>query len=431
MVQIALDLSKPYYLVEIYAKSTTNLKFRWSTDNLFPIGNLKTSQSQARPKTPSETTLTGIYVDSCLEPPMNSCVIKILNNSNETIGLETGDTIKIYFGYYKKGDPLEPTYSLVFTGTILELNIKINEIILNGLSKIHKLITHTLEQSFSKIMSIDEIISKLVAHIDGFKFAKNGIAKATISKQKGYALSKQMSVYEHIKCLAECAGFDIYMDVNDKFNAKPWEPNQLEAPSNDDMGEIPNYGWLTVRDEAEQDHSWSYLHRLQNGSGIIDIHMTKSEPSIAELEIMNVQVFSANQYTYSISPSRSFILGKNGFDQLMKIGSINSRSPMRKYLLSWFSKGDLHKIARNLYSKYNSGITGVIDAIGSPQIRLCDGIKIEIMEFEQVSVKDTIFKVIKIEHIFNMVEGYITKIGVDEYVPKSSKSDIVNLDFLR
>ena len=85
---------------------------------------------------------------------------------------------------------------------------------------------------------------------------------------------------------------------------------------------------------------------------------------------------------------------------------------------------------RNIYSKKHHGIIGRIEVIGAPQIRLGDGIKLENECFEMLSRNDTIFQVIEIEHIYNMNEGFISRIGIQEYISASSKSDVGNTDNL-
>ncbi len=430
MAIVTLDLSKPFYLVEIYDKSTNDLKYRWCTDQLIENENINKVQPRAPLKPLNETYIIDIYVDSRLETPTNSCEVKILNDFNQTLELEIGDKIKIYFGYCKKGGSLEPMFSLGYTGKVSELETKFNVVIIKGISAIHKLTTQTLTQSFSKIMSIDEIIKKLATYYGKLKLAKDGIGVTSISKQKGFAISKQMSVYEHIERLAEFAGFVVYMDVDDKFNAKPWQPANLKGSSHDNDKTDPSQIWITERDETEHDFTMQYLHRYQCGTTITDLELNKPEPLNAEIEVMNFQDFSSDQYTYSISPTSSCSRFENGQAKLLKFGNINTKSSGTKYILPGISTGDLQKIARNIYSKKHHGIIGRIEVIGAPQIRLGDGIKLENECFEMLSRNDTIFQVIEIEHIYNMNEGFISRIGIQEYISASSKSDVGNTDNL-
>lgn len=412
MERVTLDLSKPFYLVEIYDKSTNDLKYRWCTEQLIENENINKVQPLAPLKPLNETYITEIYVDSRAETPTNYCEVKILNDFNQTFELELGDKIKIYFGYCKKGGSLEPTFSLGYTGKISELETKFNVVILKGISAIHKLTTQTMTQSFSKIMSLDEIIKKLAIYYGKLKLAKDGIGVTSISKQKGFAISKQMSVYEHIECLAEFAGFVVYMDVNDKFNAKPWQPANLKGVSHDNDSADSTIIWIMERDETEHDFTMQYLHRYQCGTTILDLEFNKPEPLNAEIEVMNFQDFSSDQYSYSISPTSSCSRFENVRSKLLKFGNINTKSSGTKSILSGFSAGDLQKIARNIHSKKHIGIIGRIEVIGAPQIRLGDGIKLENVNFEELSMKDTIFQVIEIEHIYNMNEGFISRIGI-------------------
>lgn len=393
MSTVNLDLSKPYYLVEIYKESTNDLKYRWSSEK-------------------NETYITDIYVNSRLEPPSNVCEVEIVNDPKRALELEIGDKIKIYFGYCKKGGSLEPTFSLGYTGKVSELETKFNVVIIKGISAIHKLTTQTLTQSFSKIMSLDEIIKKLVTYYGKLKVAQDGIGVTSISKQKGFAISKQMSVYEYIERLAEFAGFVVYMDVDDKFNAKPWQPAKLKGSSDDNDDIDPSQIWIAERDETEHDYTVQYLHRYQSSATILDLELNKPEPLNAEIEVMNFQDFSSDQYTYSISPTSSCSRFENGQAQLFNFGNINTKSSGTKYILSGFSTRDLQKIGRKINSKKYHGIIGRIEVIGAPQIRLGDGIKFETESFGKQSMKDTIFQVIEIEHIYNMNEGFISRIGI-------------------
>ena len=165
-----------------------------------------------------------------------------------------------------------------------------------------------------------------------------------------------------------------------------------------------------------------YLHRYQCGTTILDLELNEPEPLNAEIEVMNFQDFSSDKYTYSISPTSSCSRFENGQAQLLKLGNINTNSSGTKYILPGISTGDLQRIAGNIYSKKHIGVIGRIEVIGAPQIRLGDGIKLGNECFETLSRNDTIFQVIEFEHIYNMNEGFISRIGIKEYMPVSSKS---------
>ena len=105
------------------------------------------------------------------------------------------------------------------------------------------------------------------------------------------------------------------MDVNDKFNAKPWDPNKLREPSYNMNNQISTQIWISERDENEKKFTSQYLHKFPSGLNIIDLQLNQSSSPIDEIEIMNeVKIAFKNAKWFKPKSSRKksielFIIG--------------------------------------------------------------------------------------------------------------------------
>jgi hypothetical protein len=111
------------------------------------------------------------------------------------------------------------------------------------------------------------------------------------------------------------------------------------------------------------------------------------------------------------------ICKKNKIDikEKYEIGLVKtSGQHLNKRLLTHFSKNDLIRIRDNLTKKFKKRLIGRLEIIGSPQIRLNDGVRLHNIQIEKFEIDKIIFKVVRVEHLFNMLNGYVTRIYLEE-----------------
>ncbi len=447
MPDTVLDLSRPFFLVKIMDKDTGDLKFIWSP-NIFLDSERPDDDSTIAPGTYVED----IEIKSNFHPPINTGEVKIDHSVGKTPKIAMRDTLNIYFGYYTLDNSNNAVYTLVYTGLIDYVKASLNHTTIKASSRIRKLTDFNRDLTFSRIMTISDIIQKLAIDDGGLESAPNGITTTNVSKQKGYAISKNLSIYKHLKKLADLVNFDIYMDPFDKFNARVWMPEP--APVQTGPSGIPTaMGWLSARGESETEVQNQLIHPIFFGVNAIDMDVNIKKRGPSNIEITTLADCEAEEI-FTIEPPMGSSGGNNGGGGSSG-GSTGEESEFLqdKIVLPRFTRDDADKIAQAIARQNDSGLTGSLTILGSPQIRLGDGVQIKGHIFgkkpfsridapssewdasfstdqetkeeggeqssQGSSAEEKIFKITGIKHLFNDSLGFITKLNVMEAVPVS------------
>ena len=412
MVNGNLDLAKPCYLIEILNRSNDDLKYRISNGILSKFVNVYRSTQKSGIENYADINLIELNVDRRLNSPVNSAVIKNFNGSLSSLSVETQDRLKVWLGYNSLRSEDEPFFTLVYTGKIIEFKTGLNVTSIFCSSDSEKITTRYIDRSFSKLMNLNDIIKKLVVDYGDLTVASGGIGETTICKQKGYVVSDRVSIYEHIEKLTRLNGFDVYMDVNDEFNAKPWSLDTLKNVVGSDGNELQILTWISERGVNETKFEDRYLFEFRYGLNIIDLQLEVSKQDKEELVIINPIDISPVHSNYTITPAQiKSNLGPN-MKKILNIPDHNSDKSLKKSILTNISKIELKDVFENISRQRKRRSFGKLEVIGSPQVRLGDGVKIRGVNFD-----DKVFKITCVEHSFNMTDGFVTRIGLEEYLP--------------
>jgi hypothetical protein len=447
MPEVTLDFSKPFYIIRILDKDSNNLKFEWSP-NIFMTTERPENESTIAP----QTYVEDIEVKSNFMPPINIGEVKINHSVGFTPNIVIKDIIKIFYGYYTLSDQQTPVYSLIYSGKIDYIKAGLNFTKLKASSTIKKLTITRRELAISRVMTLTDLIKKLAIDDGGLEEATDGISDTEISKQKGYAISKNLSVYDHIKKLADYAGFDVYMDPFDKFNAREWSPQPISGGT----GAIP---WVSERDSSESDAADQLMHQIYFGVNIVDMELDIKGKKLSDVDIVAL-ADSEGSEIFSTEPPESKPTSSSSSGGGSDCGESTSNTATEeteetvptKIVMPRVSKEDAEKIAEALLTHNNSNLSGSLTIIGSPQIRLADGVKIlghiyGKSPFDRIGIptsdydasystggegeetegsgsssssgssEETIFKVTGLRHIFNDKMGFITRLSIIEATP--------------
>jgi hypothetical protein len=264
-------------------------------------------------------------------------------------------------------------------------------------------------------MNLDEVIKKLAVDYGNLKISKNGVNKTTLFKQKGYAISNKMSIYEYLQTIAETIGVDIFMDVNDELNIRSMGHGNLTDINMANKDNLSFLKWIPERGPNENGSQNRYIHEFVYGLNIVDIEIEKAVYRTRNLEIINPVDSSVSQGTYTLTPIKINNEIEGDFNDNLPI-RLNDLSvhPLKKYILTNYSVNDLGKIRNCLTRKCKDRLIGRLEVIGDPQVRLNDGVRIKKFELDGVKIEDKIFIVKRVEHFLNMTDGFVTRIGIEE-----------------
>jgi hypothetical protein len=445
MPDVNLDLARPFYLIKILDKDTNDLKYVWSA-NIFLDDERPEDDSKIAPN----SYIEDIEVKSNFEPPINIGEVKINHNVGSTPNIAINDVLKVYLGYYSIDHSQNPVYSLTYTGQIDKIKASLNHTIIRGSSEIKKITDHKRNLIFSRIMTIKEIIQKLAVDDGELELAQNGISDTTVSKQKGYGISKNLSIYKHVKKLADMVDFDVYMDVFDKFNARLWQPEEV-PPTTGSSGQTKAVNWLSSRSDSENDVEKQLTHTVYFGVNTIDLELDVKTRTQTSMEIITL-ADSEGEEVFTIEPPVGTSSGSGADNGSTETGSSSTEGP-EKQVFPRITKDDADKIAEVIVRRSSGGLNGKITVIGSPQIRLGDGLKIQgqvygkkpfgnlnstSTEFDASFTSDseteegggesssssssqpseeTLFKITGLKHLYNDNLGFITKLSIMEGEP--------------
>lgn len=407
-----LDTAKPFYRLEIFEPEASDPKYVVSP-NVF-LDNEKPSDDE---QISSEIYLTSLNISLKLNGDINICELIINHNPGNAPVIYLDSKIKIYLGYYFSDLNLGPEYSLVFTGFIRRVQVHLQKTIIECRSNLYKLNSLKQKIAFSRAMTLDEIINKLAIDEGNLELADNGIFQTDITEQTGFSISDQKSLLDHIKSMANYSAFYIYMDKDDKFNADGWQPDQLQARSSDEEKE-----WISERNKDESSSSTLYKHELTFGRDIIASDFELQIGNVSAVEVVTLKPFSDDSVD-TIEPPMVEFTPEDGVDPEL---------PKKRFKISHVTREDAEKIAENLYYRLTQTLIGKAKVLGSPQIRLGDGVQIigdiyEVPPFQnldfssgpsgEAELPNILFQVLKINHVLNDSEGFITKLEFVETRP--------------
>jgi len=153
------------------------------------------------------------------------------------------------------------------------------------------------------------------------------------------------------------------------------------------------------------------LFEFEHGVNVIEIQLELSDRNQKAVEIIDPQSISPNHTNYTIMPTHINSTLIPGMAEVPDLQSLRSDQPKDRKIITKISKRDLIDVFTNLSRRRKNRYHGNIKHIGSPQVRLTDGAKVI-----GLNMDDKVFKIIRVEHIFNMTDGFVTRIGVEEYI---------------
>jgi hypothetical protein len=400
-----LDTAKPFYRLEIFEPEATTPKFVISP-NVFLDTEKPSNTDQASP----EIYLTDLNINSNLNGEINICELKIQHNPGNAPAISIESKVKVYLGYYYLDSSQGAEYSLAFTGKLTRIKVRMQSTSLECRSSLYKLTRIKKKITYNTLMTIDEIINKLAIEQGGLELASSGIAQTDIKKQPGFSISDNKSLLDHIKLFSKYCCLYIYMDAEDKFHAAAWAPGDLRARSSDEEKE-----WISERDKNESSSTNSYKHELKFGRDLIECNFKLTEGKASAVELIGFMSFG-DEEVHTIEPPKVEFTPSDGGDPDL---------PKKVFKISYITREDGEKIAENLYYALNINLVGKLVALGSPQIRLGDGVKVtgtiyDVQPFQSMDfsspnssgsdLESKIFQVVNINHRFNNKEGFITRL---------------------
>ena len=404
-----LDTAKPIHRIEIIEPDGSEPKYVISP-NIFLDSERPANSNQV-----SEIYLTSLNVILNLDGSVNVCELELKHEPKHAPAIDMDSTVKVYLGYYNQDFSEGAEYSLVFTGYVTRKKVHLRQSYLECKSKLNRIITLRKKISFSKLMTIDEIIKKLAIEEGSLEEAINGITQSNISKSPGYAISEQKPILDHIKLLAEHSGLNVYMDVFDKFHTSGWVTGDLKDAAGQD-----NEDWINDRGKTESENSNLYKHTFTFGRDLIACDFERTAPKASAVEIISLMPFSDDP-VHTIDPPKV---------EFTSASDTDPEIPKRVFKISHVTREDAEKIAENLFWRINRQIKGKLKVLGAPQVRIGDGIRIAgdiygVEPFEnfkfsssgsggEESLDAKIFQISKINHKFNDMDGFITRVDLVE-----------------
>jgi hypothetical protein len=400
-----LDTAKPFYRLELFEPGASNAKFIISP-NVFLDTELPSNTDQVSP----DIYLTSLNVNSRLNGDINNCELKLQHSAGSAPAIKLVSKIKVYLGYYFLDSTQGAEYSLVYTGYVTRVAVHLQETVLECRSNLYKLTSKRKKIAYSTMMTLDEIINKLAIEQGGLELGDIGIAQSDINKQPGFAISDNKSLLDYIKTFAQRASLFVFMDVSDKFNAAEWSTGNLQARTSDEDRE-----WIGARDKTETSFSNFYKHELEFGKDIIGCDFEISEGRYSAVKVIGFKSFGDDPVDTIEPPDVEFTPTDGGDPEL----------PVKTFKISHITREDAEKVAENLYYSLNRNLIGKVVVLGSPQIRLGDGVQIagsinDVSPYQSLDfgsgtggeegLESKVFQVNKINHRFNNKEGFITRL---------------------
>jgi hypothetical protein len=402
---VDLDLNRPFYKVEVFEPDSTQPKLIFSP-NIY----LETERPTDDAQIASDKYVSHVTVNSKLDSAINTADIEIRHNIGAALGIDLDFKVKIYFGFYDHDKTLGPEFSLTYTGYVYQIKNGFEKTIVNCRSSLTKITDKETELTFSRMMGLNELmlIDQLAVTIGGLEVAQNGIYDPQINKQPGFGITKTQPLIEYIKKLAKYGGMFVFMNVDDKFLAQPWDPSSLQAVPEE------NSGWISTRNKTESENNNNYKHKIMFDETLIDIVFEMNENKYSGIEVVCLKPFS-EEAVETIEPVKIVFNSSESSD---------SEKPLERYKLSHVTREDAEKIAENLFWRSAGKIYNNLKILNGPQIRVNDGIFFEGEIFDELpfnnltfnegsgekKLSEVVFQVYEVQHKFDTVEGFVTNL---------------------
>lgn len=414
----SLNLSKPFFLIRTErTKGSDTGKYFWSP-NMY-VDDEKPSGYEIQ----ENTYVTRLSARSNFDPPVNECKIVFNKVAGSSVDIVPGDKLELFLGYYKKAEPAVPDYAKAFTGFVSSVERGLTDCGVAAISSVHSLLSLRRHMVLNQD-TIDNVIRKLAEESENV--AINEISASEIQKTR-YIFEESRNMYENIKDLCIQGGLDLYMDVHDKFIAKVWEPGQ---PSPGDLGLEKIYP-----DTLDGGNTDQHIHNFYFGLNIMNLEVKKEKAAVSSVEIRSFSDYGEeNECQYSID--------KRGVVKEFE-GDEKEYSPEehRIIYLPFTPKESAEKIAENLIAFHNPGLEGTLSVVGSPHVRLNDGVRVAGKFFGEAPLADIvvspgkwdaatggesaeedsgegkIFQVVGVEHVFDLKRGFYSLLDLNEREP--------------
>ena len=410
-----LDLSKPFFLVKMErVKGSDAGRYFWSP-NMF-----QGEEAQSGYGIQENTYITRIRVRSSFDPPINKCDINFNNMVGHTLDVLPGDRFEVFLGYYNDRSPGIPDYAKVFTGYVAEADVGLDRCRVTCISKLSALISLRRHMVLNRD-TVNNVIRKLVEESEDIRI--NEISTSDIQKSR-YVFSDSENLYENIRDLSIQAGLDLYMDVHDKLIVKAWEPR---PPTPGDQGPEAVYP-----DTLEESSTKQYVHRFYFGLNIMDIDIMMKRTNVNSFEVRSFSSYGEeNECQYSIDNKgiKKEFSNENGY-HFPRFDMV--------YDLPFTPRDSAEKIMDNLRRSCDSRLGGSLKVVGSPHVRLNDGVRLAGKFFGKLPMgnvsssgspwdatyddgtpgKDEggekVFQVIGVEHVFDFNRGFYSLLDLEE-----------------
>ncbi len=380
------------------------------------------------------TFITGIKISSSFSPPINECKIVFDNIAGHTPEITTGDRVEVFLGYYEKKEASKADYAKVFTGYITEVDRGLTRSTASVISRISSLFSLRRHMVINRD-TIDSVIEKLSLEAEDIEI--NEISKSDIQKSR-FIFSESENLYENISELCVQGGMDLYMDVHDKLVAKLWEP----GPASPDEPGLESVYPATLDETSTK----QYIHNFHFGLNIINMEIKHKRAAVSSLEIRSFSSYGEeNERQYSIE--RTSV--KKDFEDDQR----DFQPRMQKVIFLPYTPSDsADMIASNLLKYYNSRLEGRLTAIGSPHVRLNDGVRIAGKLFGKIPLGDIgdpesqwdagygndragddtgggkIFHVVGVEHVFDLDKGFVSVFELEEREPPLPEAELIEVE---
>jgi phage protein D len=316
--------------------------------------NYKIDIGSTRFRAGQSSRLLSLETRASLGVPVNFC--RIVLDATEKLSVKPGDEVKIELGYDK-------SLSRVFTGQVASFEPGIQQISIESLGALTALTTAHFNLLYEKQTAAD-IVGNVLTRLK-LKKAKveTGLKFAT------YTLGDSRSVWEQLQTLAQRCGFDFYANEQDQVVFKKYSANKT--------------------------------HELKYGVHILEFEQMAAPPVIEGVEVYGESPAGQGQSEEASSwLTKKPVKGKTG----KSTGNV-----LRVIDASLRNKRLAQDAADNLMNRYKISERGKVCALGAPEIKLGDAVKIADMP---ISSQNGQFKITAVRHRLNWRSGFTTDIEI-------------------
>lgn len=299
---------------------------------------------------PSSNDLMRLSLNLHLDTPADSCKI-VLRSADWTSDLAAGDPVSVSLGY-------EDDLEAVFAGNLHSIERGLSEVRTFTLSPALKLLDLRVDEIYTD-QTAGDIVNDLVdkAGLDADD-VQDGLDLPS------YYVDRSKNAYDHIRELAERCAFDVYITPEGKLDFREYDPPET--------------------------------HTLEYGKDIISIAASFKEPLYQSVKAYGESPSSSKGSDTGHWLTKDDISGEAGSGNQLEIVDPAIRD---KDTADKVAKARLKMLSFSKFLK--------IIAPGSPEIKLGDAVEVKSMPDDSLNGE---FKVMRVEHILNKIEGFTTHI---------------------